>query len=257
VRDVVRQNFVKFNGPLEGVLGFMYTDAENLVTTAMGFLLPTPGSALELQPYWTVDGSPASDQQVLDSYAAVAAGGVNSSVNAGSIPGNIVRLTQQGIQYATDLRIDEDEPLLAKGFPAYDSWNAYAQMALWSMAWAMGPGFWSGFPQFTAAVNASPPRFADAAPPLALGHFKGVGIAQRIADNDKLWTYAQQVQDSGGDPDEFNWPDGPSSGLFGSLDATKIVVGLLALGGGAAALYPDRAMELARQAWRLASRWVG
>jgi len=224
MRDVVRANFVRFNAPFEGVLGFMYTDALGLVTTAMGYLLPTPQSALELQPYWQVDGRPATDAEVLASYAAVHHGPKNSSVHAGNIVGNVARLTADGIQHATDIRIGQNEPILAQGFPLYPTWNAYAQMALWSMTWAMGPEFYRTFPQFTAAMLSQPPRFKDGAPPLALGHFRGVGIAGRIAANDKLWLWAQQIQDAGGDPDEFHWPNGPAGGEFGSIDLTASTV---------------------------------
>lgn len=38
MRPSVLANFRKFNGPFEGVLPFMYSDAEGLVTTGMGRL---------------------------------------------------------------------------------------------------------------------------------------------------------------------------------------------------------------------------
>lgn len=245
MRQQLADQFVAMNGPLEGVLSFMYTDAENLVTTAMGFLLPTAQSALQLQPYWGT-----SDQEVLDSYAAVAAGGINSSVNAYKIPGNTARLSPAGIQYATQLRINEDEPILKAGFPGYDDLNAYAQAGLWSMAWAMGPAFWKTFPAFTAAINAG--NFKAAARPQVggqgLGDFTGVGIEPRKQLDDQLWNWAQDVSDAGLNPDQFDWKAGPSASTFAKV--APFAIPIVALAAGAALLDPGPVMQLARAAWR-------
>lgn len=259
MRQVVRDNFERFNGPLEGILRYMYTDAEppssanpsGIVTTAMGFALFTAQDALQLD--WVMpDGTPATSAQVIASWQAVHDGPANSSVHADKIAGNVVRLTDAGVTKATDMRIAQFEPTIREGFPAYDDWNAYAQMATWSLSWAMGSAFWKTFPTLDAALNASPPNFAAAAPSSfvdtkgatisnpggeSLGDFHGTGIATRLTETRMLWVYAQKVESAGGDPDEFNWPDGPTRlDLFGGGLVTPIVALVTGLGMLAAAV---------------------
>ena len=249
MRDSVASNFVALNAPLEGVLRFMYTDDEpptaanpsGLVTTAMGYMMPTPESATELE-WVNPDGSAASAQAVMAAWQAVHGGPRDSSVNAGTL--TTIRLTDAGVQDATAKRIAQDEPLLREGFPAYDSWPADAQMAVLSMAWAMGPAFWRDFPAFTAAVNASPPRFGEAARYDAtrypngkgLGDFRGTGVEKRKEDDDALWTNAQAVLDRGLDPDVLYWPNDARLVAQGSITSPLFMVTmfLLALAFGAA-----------------------
>lgn len=241
MRDSVRAAFVRFNGPLEGVLPFMYSDSEGYVTTAMGFLLPTAASATEL-PWRNPDGSLADAATVQAQWQAVKDGPVNSSSGAGYL--TTIRLDDAGIQAATDLRIGDGEPVLRRDFPTYDTLSAYAQLALWSMAWAMGPAFRSalGFSQFGGAIDAG--RFQDAAP---LGHFKGSGVATRIAADDQLFAWAQLVADGGLDPEDlsFSWQKTSSSpfltltggpGASGIASKLPTLVPLLALAGTAAYL---------------------
>lgn len=276
MRSAVRSHFVTFNSPLEGVLPFMYTDSapsdanpSGNVTTAMGYLLPTPESATEL-PWRLPGGALADAATVMAAWQTVHDGPFNSSSGAG--PLTSIRLDAAGIQAATDKAIDSSEAILRSQFPTYDRLNAYAQLALWSMRWALGPAFRTadGFTQFGAAIDAG--NFAAAAAPTvygatnpagqSLGHYQGSGSAPRIAANDQLWLWAQQVADVGGDPDllSVGWSKlsngalqltgGP--GFFGRLPMFPIV----ALVAGAGWVFRDSWLPYARAGWHLIRKAV-
>lgn len=276
MRSAVRSHFVTFNSPLEGVLPFMYTDSapsdanpSGNVTTAMGYLLPTPESATEL-PWKNPDGSPADAASVMAAWQVVHDGPFNSSSGAG--PLTSIRLDAAGIQAATNLAMARFEPTLREQFPTYDSLNAYAQLAIWSMAWAMGAGFRvaDGFTHFGAAIDAG--NFAAAAAPTvygatnpagqSLGHWVGAGNAPRIAATDQLWLWAQQVAEVGGDPDllSIGWSKlsngalqltgGP--GFFGRLPMFPIV----ALVAGAGWVFRDSWLPYARAGWHIIRKAV-
>lgn len=246
MRDSVKANFSRFNVQFEGRLPYMYTDALGLVTTGMGNLIDPVGTALAL-PWRNADGSLADAGTVQAQWQAVkdAWPGVQS-VACG--PLTTIRLDDAGIEQAIDAAIEAGENELRKYFPKYDSWPADGQMALLSMMWAMGGGFPASFPQFTAALNQDPPQFALAAAPSesnpdgqSLGHFRGVGIASRIAANDILWTNAQTVVSSNLFSDEtFYYPGSPSvSGAVAKAGSILAAVGGLTL----LALKPEYAIR--------------
>jgi hypothetical protein len=211
VRPSVLADWVALNQPLEGVLSFMYTDAENLVTTGMGDLVDasqsgssTPWAPALLLPWKNPDGSLADQGTVIAQWQAVKNGGVNSSVNAGYL--TTIRLDAAGIQQAVSTTMASDENQLRSYFPDWDNIPADAQAGILSMSWAMGSGFPRTFTQFTAAINAG--RYAAAAD---LSDFQGIGIQERVAMNKAMFNNAQLVVDGGYDPATLYWPNLPSS----------------------------------------------
>ena len=202
MRSSVIADWVRVNRPLEGVLPFMYTDAENYVTTGMGDLVDPVSLALEL-PWKNSDGSLADSGTIAAQWQAVKDGGVNSSVNAG--PLSTIRLDDAGIQQVVSRTLATNEKELRDYFDNWDSMPADAQAAIMSMAWAMGAGFPRTFTQFTAAINAG--HYAEAA---NLSDFQGVGIQKRIEMDKAMLNNAQLVVDGGYDPSVLYWPDLPS-----------------------------------------------
>ena len=237
---------VRFNGPNEGVEPFLYTDSLGKVTCAMGHLCDSVEAATGLG-WVNPDGSPADAATIESAWTTVKnAWPAVSSVNCASL--TAIRLPAAAINAITAGDVARFETTIRQYVPAYDSWPADAQMAIMSMSWAMGAGFLPGFPQFMAAVNASPPQFSRAAPPEALGHFKdaGGGITQRLAWNDLCWNNAQAVIDEGLDPEVLYWPNpAPTSGSWLPPHAFGLVAALGVTGAsGAALLYPERAQAL-------------
>jgi GH24 family phage-related lysozyme (muramidase) len=232
----VSKAFVDFNTPLEGCLTFMYTDARGLVTTGMGNLVDPVSLALAL-PWKNPDGSLTDAGTIQAQWQAVKNGPVNSSVNAG--PLTTIRLDKDGVTQAVAAQLALNEAAAAAAFPAWAQWPADAQMAVHSMMWAMGSGFTSGFPQFMAAVNATPPNFAACAAASAqnpggqsLAHFKGVGIQARITANDVCWLNAQQVVSRGLDPSQLYYPSNVTT--FSAARLAELAVLGLGMGLGAA-----------------------
>jgi GH24 family phage-related lysozyme (muramidase) len=221
-------NWRAFNQPFEGVLNFMYTDALGLVTTGMGNLIDSPGAAQGL-PWKNPDGSLADPDTVAAQWQAVKDGPINSSVNAGYL--TTIRLDDAGIQQAIQNTMAQDIGVLRGYFPTWDSLPADAQLAILSMAWAMGPGFPATFTSFTASINAG--DFDTAA---SQADFKGVGVANRIAANKFALHNAQIVSDQGLDPSTLYWPNVAGSGLSGSGTGTSPVLKVLALVAGGFAL---------------------
>jgi hypothetical protein len=224
-------NWRKFNTPFEGVLPFMYTDSIDLVTTGMGNLVDASQSgssapwapALSL-PWRNADGSLADQGTVIAQWQAVKNGPVNSSVNAG--PLTTIRLDDDGIQQAIDTTLSADINTLQNYYPTWESLPADAQLAILSMAWAMGAGFPATFVQFTTAINEG--RFDDAA---GLSDFQGIGVSGRIAANKFALHNAQLVVDNGLDPSTLYWPNVASASAW--LGTAK-KIGAALLGGGLA-----------------------
>lgn len=253
IQPSVASAWVKINTPLEGSLPFMYTDAENYVTTGMGNLVDPVGLALAL-PWRNPDGSLADAGTIEAQWQAVKNGGVNSSVNAG--PLTTIRLDAAGINQAVQTTLAQNESILRGHYPNWDNLPADAQAAIMSMAWAMGPGFAGSFPQFTAAINAG--NFAEAA---TQADFKGVGIENRIAMNKAMLANAQAVVDGGYDPSVLYWPSTPSAGApsysspgsWTSSLVFKIAAGLTAAGAalGVAYVVADRPdlIKIPKLAW--------
>ncbi len=236
VRPSVLTAWRTFNAPLEGVLTFMYTDAEGYVTTGMGNLVDPVGLALAL-PWKNPDGSLADSGTVQAQWEAVKSGPINSSVNAGYL--TTIRLDSDGIQQAIATTLGQDAGQTRAYFANWDTMPADAQLAILSMDWAMGSGFAPTFPAFTAAINAG--QYDVAA---SNADFRGVGVQNRIAANKFALHNAQIVSDQGLDADTLYWPNVASAALSGSengvgyylgMAALVLGVGIVVVGGGALA----------------------
>src|SRR5215469_10503422 len=204
MRQAVRDNFKSFNTKFEGYLDFMYGDVKNLVTTGMGNLIDPIGQALSL-PWVNADGSPASQQQITDAWNAVKARtDLNQKGGRAYKSVTSIRLTDDGINQLFMSRADSNEKYLKKTYPGFDNWPADAQLALHSMAWAMGPAF--KFPTFKADVNADPPDFAKAAIDSHMNAAGNPGLVPRNAANKKLFENAAAVLKYNADPDKLYYP---------------------------------------------------
>jgi GH24 family phage-related lysozyme (muramidase) len=210
MRDSVSSAFKSFNTKFEGYLTFMYADVKNLVTTGMGNLIDPIGAALSL-PWVNSDGSPASQQQISDAWNAVKARS-DLTQKGGKAYKSIttIRLTDEGIDQLIQRRLKSNESTLRSNYPGYDSWPADAQMAVLSMAWAMGPAF--KFGTFKKQVNGDPPDFAAAATSSHMNDAGNPGLVPRNAANKKLFENAAAVLKNKADPDKLYYPgDVPTS----------------------------------------------
>lgn len=217
----VRSAFVSFTENLEGHVSYMYLDNLGLVTTGDGNLIDPVSIALTLP--WTVSDStvPATRLQIVAEWNRVKAlvAHKNDGGGRGSIFEKTARLhlSEDGIAILVDQKLDLNEHYLSKSFPTFADWPADAQLALHSMAWALGAAFRPKFPRFSAAVDAY--DFAAAAGPagnpIADPSVRGEswmkddtnpGLRRRNLANRVLFTNAFVVRRDAKDPDTLVWP---------------------------------------------------
>lgn len=232
VQPAVLAVWQKYNAPFEGIEKFLYTDAIGLVTTGMGDLVDSSQSgssapwapALAL-PWRNRDGSLASQSDVIAAWQKVKSAWPGmQSTNCASLTS--IRLDDAGVQQAVSTTLAADAQILARHFPNWATMPADAQLAILSMAWAMGAGFAATFKQFTADINAG--NYAAAA---AQSGFQGVGVAGRIAADKLALSNAQIVADRGLDPATVYWPGDASDAPAPGSSLLSLLLAGAAIGG--------------------------
>jgi hypothetical protein len=162
----VRNGFLSFSLPLEGMCNYLYLDDLGLITTGLGDLCDPMSLALALP--WQVGDStvPATRMQIIAEWNRVK--GLQQYKNAGG--GSPIfknsaelHLSEGGIALLVDQRLEMNDKYLSKSFPTFVNWPADAQLGLHSMSWACGPGLRPEFPHFSASVDKY--DFASAAGP--------------------------------------------------------------------------------------------
>jgi GH24 family phage-related lysozyme (muramidase) len=208
MRPSVRDAFYDFNAPLEGVVEWMYLDVKGLVTVGVGNMLPTESAAAAL-PFYR-NGNPddaADDATKRQGWRDVRAR--QDLAPRGHVPFQDVcglRLTRDAIRALVDSKLSFNEVVLKESFPRFDDWPADAQLGLLSMAWAMGPGFASRWPKFTAACRAL--DFDKAADECRMSEQGNPGVVPRNDADQKLFRNAARVvqPDNGYDADTLYYP---------------------------------------------------
>ena len=145
----VNQSFRGFNEPFEGVVKYMYLDILGLVTVGVGNLIDPISAALSLpfqyqnKPGIKTPEAPASravieaEWKLLKSHQELAKLGHRACKKFANL-----ELSDDAIDNLIQQRLLQNEAFLKrqKPFRDFDNWPADAQMAILSMAWAMGPG---------------------------------------------------------------------------------------------------------------------
>lgn len=231
----VLQNFSAFTTKFEGRVPYMYTDVKGLVTTGIGNLIDPIAMALGL-PWKNADGSPASQDEITSEWNTVKSAwpGIQSTATRSITQ---LHLDPADIDHIVAEKAAQNEDILRQGFPGYDSLPADGQMLLLSMAWAMGPAFYKGFPHFTTAVNNG--DWQTAATQSHMNDVGNPGLVPRNQANLLLAANAGAVAAAGGDPEVLYWPNsvpagGPMmpGGGMGWGTIAGIVAGILGLAGG-------------------------
>lgn len=152
----VRAQWLTFNAPLEGRVTWMYLDVRGLVTTGIGFLIDPLPAALDL-PWVKPDGTLAARGEIMVEWQQVKANLALAHTGAGAAERvTQLRLTDATVDASALAKFDANAATLSHfpAFSALDTWPDGAQLALASMAWAMGPGFGPHWPHFAAACEA-------------------------------------------------------------------------------------------------------
>lgn len=192
MREVVKQSFVAFTSPLEGVVPWLYQDVKGLVSIGIGNLVDPIQLALTL-PLVRPDGSPATREEIADEWRLVknfpdaARLGHRATEHATKL-----RLTREGIGQVVGSKLLYMDRYLATRFPEYEEWPADAQLGTLSMAWACGPAF--RFPKLEAALRTK--DFHEAAVECFMPEEKTIsGLRPRNKANRILYTNAAYATD--------------------------------------------------------------
>lgn len=199
MRASVRENFVAFTGPLEGVVRWFYADVKGLITIGIGNLVDPVESALGLAMVHKGTDIPASVEAIRADWQRVkddpnAARRGHRSVEALTA----LRLTDVGLDSLVGWRLRSNDDILRKRFPEFEEWPADAQLATHSMAWACGPYF--RFPRLEAALKAR--DFSTAATECYMNTTGNPGLVPRNAANKALYRAAA---DPNRDDDVITW----------------------------------------------------
>lgn len=175
MRKAVRSAWLAFNAPFEGVCLHMYLDNRGLVTTGVGNLIE-PMDLAEFLPFRKPGGMLATVAEIRNEWRKLKAlavpedtveawrknhpgaplpiqllGGAHLSQQAVTT----LRLRRQDIDVLAHRKLLQNEESMRDrfGLSGWNQWPACAQMAVHSMAWAMGANGFGGFPKFCAAAK--------------------------------------------------------------------------------------------------------
>ena len=204
MRPAVRAAFVAFTEPLEGCVRHLYLDVKGLVTIGLGNLVDPRATAFGLDMVFP-DGTKAEREDIAAAWDCVKARTdlcMRGGVIYGTIPGNEIRLTDEGLESLVQGKLAQVDGYLTRRFgDAYTDAPADAQLALLSLSWACGPAF--RFPKLEAAVRAG--HWGAAADEVDIRPAIGT-IVHRNAHNRTLLRNADYVVAHGLDPDTLYWP---------------------------------------------------
>lgn len=199
MRASVRDNFVPFTAPLEGVVRWFYADVKGLITIAIGNLVDPVESALSLAMVHKGTDIPASQADIRADWLRV-----KSDPNAARLGHRSVealtnlRLTDAGVDAVVNKRLALNDQILRTRFPDFEKWPADAQLATHSMAWACGPYF--RFAKLEAALKLR--DFSTAATECYMNTTGNPGLVPRNGANKALYNAAA---DPNRDDDAVTW----------------------------------------------------
>ena len=216
MRQSVRQIFPSFSVRFEGRVSWMYLDIKGLVTIGIGNLIDSENVTAQLPFFQKGSGAPASKEAIVAEWRLLktrqdlAAKGHRACEAITNL-----RLTDAAIDDLVLQRLELNETILKRTFAEWDSWPADAQLAVLSMAWAMGAGFPASWPKFTAACKAR--DFIAARGESQMNDVGNAGLKPRNAANALLLANAASVVDLALDPAELIYPRSSVGRVDGTL----------------------------------------
>lgn len=201
VRDVWHQ----FSEPLEGRVHSIYVDILGLCTTGVGNLIDPVHLALEY-PWKLPDGSLASKDEIRRQWQLVKDDRERLKKLHYRYAAQLttIRLTDEDIDAIVLKKLESNERYIRTWLPNYDDAPADAQLAIHSMAWAVGPAFNQKFPTFTAAARLA--RWWDCAHGCKIREEGNPGVVPRNKANRLCFENAAAVAASGDDYSVLHWP---------------------------------------------------
>ena len=199
MRSIVAARFFDFTETFEGYVEYMYVDVKGLVTIGFGNLIDPISYALALPFVRRAGGALATPAEITAEWNMIKDADNKLQLKTKKYtaytfltklilkPAAILDLCGQR------LRANEVELKKIREFQTFDGWPADAQLALHSMAWAMGPAFAAGgqWPRFRAACDRM--DFVDAAQNCGISVAGNPGVIPRNRANEILFENAYFV----------------------------------------------------------------
>lgn len=198
MQDSVAAAFFTFSTQFEGRVEYMYVDVKNYVTIGIGNLIDPIDVALKLPFVFKADGSGAEPDDIAADWRAVkTTPGLPEQGHLACAGLTKLMLTDDSIDQLVRAKAASNEAQLrtTAEFTDYDAWPADAQLALLSMAWAMGPAFAEGgqWPKFRSDAAAG--SWSSAANDCRIAEAGNPGIVPRNVANATLFRNAAYATD--------------------------------------------------------------
>jgi GH24 family phage-related lysozyme (muramidase) len=173
----------------------MYLDKKGLVTVGIGNLIDPIRLAVSL-PFLHSDGSLATKDEITFEWRKMKLNkhlAFQGATAAGKIAS--LHLSSNSISELVFTVLRKNDKQLIEALPAFRNWPADAQLAIHSMAWAMGTGFLAEFPKFIRACLIG--DWTKAASECAMRTANNAGLIPRNHANRKLLLAADLVCKNG------------------------------------------------------------
>jgi hypothetical protein len=197
MKDTVKEIFPEFSRKFEGYVNWMYLDVKELITCGVGNLIDPVSLAIGL-PFTKTDGSKASVPEIIAEWKQLKARTELAHLGWKAAKQYCkLRLSDDAISDLVRVRLEQNEQYLIKHhFPDFDSWPADAQLAVLSMAWALGSNFPATWKILKAACLAK--DWAKAALNCHISEVGNAGVKPRNEANVRLFNSAalNNVDDS-------------------------------------------------------------
>lgn len=203
---VTREQYHAFSTPLEGRVPSMYVDGKGLITCGVGNLID-PFTLAQSLP-WTLDtGAPAGAEQVQLDWRKLKDGAAHYSKLHWKFAqaDTKCRLTDAAIDALVDRQIQGNEEILRKRFSGWDQFPADAQLAIMSIAWAVGAGFYRIFTNLAKAIDSE--DWEACVLTCKIKEEGNPGVVPRNAKNRFCFHNAALTHAAGGDVATLWWPD--------------------------------------------------
>lgn len=183
--------YPRFTAQFEGRIPWMYLDIRGLVTIGLGCLIDPSPVALQLPFTHISSGAVASTNEIDHEWRRMKMQLDLAKKGAGAAKlMATLQLSEKAIDDLARARLIQNEKILKTVFHDFDAWPADAQLAVHSMAWAMGAGFMRKFPKFTAACQMQ--NWLLAALECKMDDSNNAGLTPRNAANKKLFLTAAE-----------------------------------------------------------------
>ncbi len=202
-----------FSADLEGRVPVMYCDVFGYITTGVGNLINTLAQALAL-PWLLADGTKASPADIKADFDLCRANATAWAKLKWTVYAPKLRchLSEDAIDDLVKRQLAANETTYRKRWPKYDEFSADAKIAIHSMGWAVGAGFYVKFGNLAKCIDAEDWAGAAASCKIRDGldtpqkSDDNLGIVPRNKRNKLLFANAQIVKERGLDPSVLYWP---------------------------------------------------